>query len=133
VQFITRTLEEARDTGCVKTILGRRRAVSGVRNTDRMRSQPERIAVNAVIQGSAADLIKQAMIDLDTRLCDERYQARMLLQIHDELVFEAPDSEIDRLARLVDECMTRAITFRVPIRVAVSKCPNWLDVQPVRG
>ena len=129
--FITRTLETARATGRVETILGRRRAATGVKFTDRMRTQAERIAFNAVIQGSAADLIKRAMIAVDRRIREEGLKARMLLQIHDELVFEAPDAEIPRLAKLVEHEMTTAIPFDVPIRVDVAAGRNWLDVEPV--
>ncbi len=129
--FITRTLTDARKLGRVQTILGRRRAVSGVKNTDRMRTQAERIAVNAVIQGSAADLIKQAMIDLDQALRETGLQARMLLQIHDELVFEAPQEELPDLARLVEARMTTALPLNVPIKVDLAAGPNWLDVAPI--
>lgn len=131
--FITKALTEAKSTGRVQTILGRRRAVSGVKNTDRMKSQAERIAVNAVIQGSAADLIKRAMIDVDRRIRAEGLRARMLLQIHDELVFEAPDAEIPRLAGIVQEAMTGAIAFDVPLKVDIAAGRNWLDVEPVPG
>jgi DNA polymerase-1 len=129
--FITRTLTEAKQRGRVETILGRRRATAGIKFTDRMRTQAERIAVNAVIQGSAADLIKKAMIDLHNRLKSQDLQARMLLQIHDELVLEAPDSEIELLARLVRDVMTHAIPFDVPLVVDIAAGPNWLDVKPV--
>jgi DNA polymerase-1 len=130
-EFISRTLRTAKDTGRVETILGRRRLVNGVKNTDRMRSQPERIAVNAVIQGSAADLIKKAMIDLDRELRARKSRARLLLQIHDELVLEAPEAEIAELAALVDRVMTSAIAFDVPIEVDVAAGPNWLDVAAI--
>ncbi len=127
--FIRSTLTKAKEAGRVETILGRRRAVSGVKNTDRMRTQPERIAVNAVIQGSAADLIKRAMLAVDRRLRDDGLQARMLLQIHDELVFEAPDAEVPALAELVRHEMNTAITFDVPLKVDIAVGPNWLDVE----
>ncbi len=96
-----------------------------------MKTQAERIAVNAVIQGSAADLIKRAMLDVSRRIRDEKLQARMLLQIHDELVFEAPREELSRLARLVREAMTGALTLDVPLKVDIGAGPNWLDVEPV--
>jgi DNA polymerase-1 len=130
-QFIRRTLESAQKIGRVETILGRRRAVSGIKNVDRMRTQVERIAVNAVLQGSAADLIKRAMLDVDRRIAAEGLKARMLLQIHDELVFEAPDSEIPTLAALVRETMTEALTLDVPLKVDLAAGPNWLDVEDI--
>ena len=95
----------------METILGRRRPISGIKSTTgRSRNLAERTAINTVIQGSAADLIKRAMILLDERLLQGAYQARMLLQIHDELVFEAPETEIPRLAALVRQTMTTRST-----------------------
>ena len=90
-RFITQTLEKAQAAGRVETILGRRRPISGVKNTTgRSRNLAERTAINTVIQGSAADLIKMAMIKIDQRLREQGLKSRMILQIHDELVFEAP-------------------------------------------
>jgi DNA polymerase-1 len=130
--FITRTLEGALAQGRVETILGRRRAINGIKNTTgRNRNLAERTAVNTVIQGSAADLIKRAMLAVDRRLREERLQTRMLLQIHDELVFEAPDPEIPRLAALVNEAMTTALDLDVPLKVDMAWGPNWLDVEPL--
>ena len=127
--FMNRTLEGALRTGYVETILGRRRAINGIKNTTgRNLNTAERTAVNAVIQGSAADLIKRAMIEVDRQIKAQGLQARMLLQIHDELVFEAPDAEIAALAPLVRKAMVGAITFDVPIQVDVATGPNWLDV-----
>ena len=126
--FMTQTLETAQTKGYVATILGRRRAINGIKQTSgRNMNLAERTAVNAVIQGSAADLIKKAMIEVDRRLQAEKLQARMLLQIHDELVFEAPDAEIPTLARLVREAMIGAIPFNVPLKVDVAAGLNWLD------
>jgi DNA polymerase I len=130
--FMSRTLESAKQSGRVETILGRRRAVTGIKNTGfRNLGQTERIAVNAVIQGSAADLIKKAMLLVDQRIREAGFQARMLLQIHDELVFEAPDGEIAPLAALVRHAMTTALDLDVPIKVDVASGPNWLDVEDI--
>ena len=126
--FIRSTLTSAKESGRVETILGRRRAVSGIKNTDRMRTQPERIAVNAVIQGSAADLIKRAMLRVDEGIRSRGMRARMLLQIHDELVFEAPSHEIAALATVVRDAMTGALNLQVPLKVDLAHGPNWLDV-----
>ncbi len=131
-QFITRTLESALAEGRVVTILGRRRAISGIKTTTgRNRNLAERTAVNTVIQGSAADLIKRAMLQIDERLRQGSFQARMLLQIHDELVFEAPDSELDRLAEVVEESMVTALKLEVPLKVDLGAGPNWLDVHTI--
>jgi DNA polymerase-1 len=130
--FITSILESALATGRVETILGRRRAINGIKNTGgRVRNLAERTAINTVIQGSAADLIKRAMIHVDRRLQEEGSPARMLLQIHDELVFECPDHEVRGLARLVEREMTTALNLDVPLKVDLAAGPNWLDVDPI--
>ena len=131
-RFITETLEHAKVAGRVETILGRRRAISGIKNTKgRVRNLAERTAVNSVIQGSAADLIKRAMLEADRRLRLEGLRSRMLLQIHDELVFESPDGELPALAAMVREAMTTALDLDVPLRVDLAAGPNWLDVAPI--
>ena len=130
--FITRTLEEALATGRVETILGRRRPIDGIKNTTgRSRNLAERTAVNSVIQGSAADLIKRAMLAVDRRIRDQGLSARMLLQIHDELVFECPKAEVETLTRVVRKAMITALELDVPLQVDVASGPNWLDVRKV--
>ncbi|MCS6977589.1 MAG: DNA polymerase I [Gemmatales bacterium] len=131
--FQEEVLEQARRQGFVTTILGRRRAIEGVRpqSSYKQRNQPEREALNTVIQGSAADLIKAAMVRIHRRMKHEGFTARMLLQIHDELIFEAPPEELRRLAQLVDQEMTQALPLRVPIKVDLAFGPNWLDTQPL--
>ncbi|MGO9598043.1 MAG: DNA polymerase I [Isosphaeraceae bacterium] len=132
--FITRTLESAQAAGRVETILGRRRPISGIKNTTgRSRNLAERTAVNTAIQGSAADLIKMAMIKIDRRLRAEKLASRMILQIHDELVFEGPENEIPRLAHLVGHEMTTALELDVPLKVDIAAGPNWLDVETIEA
>ena len=92
---------------------------------------PERTAVNTVIQGSAADLIKRAMIRVANRLKNESHPARMLLQIHDELVFETPVAEVPSLARIVKQEMECALDLSVPVVVDISAGPNWLDLNEI--
>lgn len=130
--FLDVVLEECLETGFVRTILGRRRAINGVRPIGKRHGQlnmPERTAVNTVIQGSAADLIKRAMINIDRRLRRESSPARMLLQIHDELVFETPESDVDQLAELVRTEMESAMTLSVPLTVDLATGDNWLDAK----
>jgi DNA polymerase-1 len=132
--FIIETLAECRRNGYVITILGRRRTVQGVRDpssqTDsRQRNLPERIAINTVIQGSAADLIKRAMINVRNRMRRDNVRARMLLQIHDELVFEVPSDEVNQLAVLVTEEMTSVARLAVPLKVDVKVGDNWADCE----
>ena len=130
--FIDATRRHAFEHQRVETILGRRRAISGIKNlTGRTMSLADRLAVNTVIQGSAADLIKMAMLGVDRRLKAEGLRSRMLLQIHDELVFEAPDEELPALAKLASEAMVGALSFDVPLRVDVAAGPNWLEVEAV--
>jgi DNA polymerase-1 len=125
--FIESTLDEALHKGYSTTILGRRREVSGIRPQRWGNlNLPERTAVNAVIQGSAADLIKKAMIAVHSRLKRESHPGRMLLQIHDELLFECPEGDVESLTRLAREEMETAIPFDVPIAVDVSVGDNWL-------
>jgi len=129
--FLNRVLDDCRQNGYVSTILGRRRAIRGVRtDSGRQRNLAERTAINTVIQGSAADLIKLAMLAVHRRLKREQFAARMLLQIHDELVFEAPQEEIDRLAVLVTEEMAGARPLAIPLKVDVKVGPNWADAGP---
>ncbi|MEO8497992.1 MAG: DNA polymerase, partial [Planctomycetota bacterium] len=134
-EFMRKVLEDCRANGYVSTILGRRRVVEGVRDParvgdSRQRTLPERIAINTVIQGSAADLIKQAMINVHGRLRREQSRARMLLQIHDELVFEIPSEERTELATLVTEEMIAAGRLNVPLKVDVKAGKNWAECEP---
>jgi DNA polymerase-1 len=128
-------LKSCRVQGYVQTILGRRRQIEGVRPTTsyRSRNQPEREAINMQIQGSAADLIKVAMLNIHRRLKRENVKSRMLLQIHDELVFEAPPNEEKAIVCLVHEEMTQALLgkLNVPLRVDMSIGPNWHDAAEV--
>jgi DNA polymerase I len=129
-RFITRALEAAQAEGRVGTILGSRRPINGIKTTTgRVRNLAERTAINTIIQGSAADLIKRAMIRIDRELAERGSRARMLLQIHDELVFEVPEDEIAGLAELVRRLMTGALDLKVPLKVDLATGSNWLDVE----
>jgi DNA polymerase-1 len=134
LDYQQRLLSACRANGYVGTILGRRRAISGIRGrtTYQQRNQPEREAINMEIQGSAADLMKKAMLNTYRRLKGEKHQARMLLTVHDELVFEVPPKELKPVAKLVEEEMTGALKLEVPLKVDVAAGPNWLDVEEVR-
>jgi DNA polymerase-1 len=122
------TIRKARETGYVTTLLGRRRYLPDLTGSDaRVRNQAENVAVNTPLQGTAADMIKLAMIHIDERLRADGYRARMLLQIHDELLFEAPDSELERLTAMVRRCMGEALPLDVPIVVDVGTGRNWSE------
>ena len=128
--FIEKTLEECHRTGYAFTILGRRRPIAGIKNTGgRNRNMPERTAINTVIQGSAADLIKLAMLKVHAALEQSDLAAKMLLQIHDELIFESPAEELEPLIELVRENMEQAMSLDVPIIVDVKHGSNWLDAE----
>ena len=132
--FLARVLAECRKKGYVRTILGRRRAISGVREgAGRQRNLAERTAVNTVIQGSAADLIKLAMVAIHRRLRKEHLQARMLLQIHDELIFEVPPDQLHPLAELVRREMVSACTLNVPLKVDIKAGPNWAAAEEMES
>ncbi|MBY0588054.1 DNA polymerase I [bacterium] len=134
-EFFTRILEGAKRDRFVSTLLGRRRPITGIKTTTgRVRNLPERTAINTVIQGSAADLIKQAMVRIHQRLRQENFAARMLLQIHDELVFEVDADRARDLAHMVNHEMSHALDLgRVPIKVDVGIGPNWLDIEAITG
>lgn len=130
-------LDEALSRGFVETILGRRRSITGLKSSrsHRSRTQPEREAINMAVQGSAADLIKLAMLGLDRALERSALGARLVLQIHDELVLECPERETGAAAALVRQAMRGAMDahggLRVPLDVDVAAGPNWLDVEAV--
>ena len=130
-EFIDQTLEQARRTGVVKTMFGRRRLVPEVASRNgQIRASAERVTVNMPIQGTAADILKRAMIDVDGALRARPTRARMILTVHDELLFEAPASEADDIAELVRRTMAGAVALRVPLDVDVGVGPNWNDAKP---
>jgi DNA polymerase-1 len=119
-------IRETRRSGKVRTLFGRQRYVPEIGSRNRTtRSAAERVAVNTPIQGTAADLIKKAMIDLHHRLREERLRTRLLLQVHDELVLEAPDEEVDRASAVVRETMEQVYPLEVPLRVDLKIGSSW--------
>jgi DNA polymerase-1 len=130
--FCEQVLTDTVRTGYARTILNRRRAITGIRRTTGInRNMPERTAINTVIQGSAADLIKQAMLDVDSALASSTLRATLLLQIHDELVFECHRDDAAALIPMIREKMQNAMTLDVPLDVDVTIGPNWLDQEDV--
>ncbi len=131
--YLDQQIERARREGFVQTLLGRRRYIPEVNSPDMViRQFGERMAVNAPIQGTAADLIKRAMVQMARELARERLASRMVVQVHDELVFEAPRHELDRLVPLVRRVMEGVIELSVPLTVTMKAGPNWLDLTEVR-
>ena len=126
--YIEDTLAAARETGYVETLFGRRRYLPDINSKNgTVRSLAERTAVNAPIQGSSADIIKLAMINVDRRLTEEGLQSKMVLQIHDELMFDAVPEELDRLEKIVTEEMESVISLSVPLTVECNHGSNWLE------
>jgi len=135
LQYQDNLLIECRKTGKVETILGRRRHFArneiSARPSYKGRRMIDRQAINMEIQGSAADLMKLAMLHVRRRLKKEERKAQMLLTVHDELVLEVPPEELREVARLVREEMVGALNLDVPLRVDVSVGENWLDTEEV--
>ena len=128
--YMDSIVAEAKKQGYVTTILNRRRYLPEINSSNfNLRSFAERTAMNTPIQGSAADIIKKAMIDMDARLKKEGLQAKLLLQVHDELIFEAPQEEVEILERIVPEVMEHAIELKVPLKVDFSYGPTWYDAK----
>ncbi len=129
--FIDQTLEEARRTGVVKTMFGRRRPVPEITSRNgQIRSAAERVAVNLPIQGTAADILKRAMIDVHAALGKAFPTARMILTVHDELLFEAAARQAEDVAALVRQSMANAVRLSVPLDVDVGIGETWKDAKP---
>ncbi len=126
--WIDTVLMEARTNAATSTLFGRRRALPEINSSNgRLRSFAERVAVNTPIQGTAADLIKRAMIDVAAALTDSKIDARMLLQVHDELIFEVAEGELDALVELIRPLMERAPELNVALIVDWGSGKNWLE------
>jgi DNA polymerase-1 len=127
-QYINDTIAGARRDGYVATLTGRRRYLPDINSRNQnIRGNAERQAINMPIQGTAADMIKIAMIRLDTSMREKKMKSRMLLQVHDELVFEVPREEEKKMTGLVTDGMQNAMTLSVPIKVDVGTGKNWLE------
>src|SRR5262249_43814384 len=124
--YIKQTLEEGRQNGYVTTLFGRRRYMPALTSSNYMlRSAAEREATNAPLQGSAADLMKRAMVRIDRSLAEAGHDATMLLQIHDELIFEVRKSQLHEVAHLVRTEMEAAVDLTVPLEVTLKTGQNW--------
>ena len=124
--YLDATVEEAKKTGYATTMFGRKRHVPELKAANAaQRGFGERTAMNHPMQGSAADIIKLAMKQVQQRLHDEGFEARLMLQVHDELDFSVPEGEIERLGGMVREVMENVVELRVPLEVDVSWGDNW--------
>jgi len=126
--FMRQTIAEADKNGYVKTMKGRRRNLLQIHSSNRqLREFAERTSINTPIQGSAADMIKIAMIDIHRSIIEANLKSKMILQVHDELVFEVPDPEIEPMKKLVRDKMEMALGLRVPVKVDIGTGNNWLE------
>jgi DNA polymerase-1 len=127
-RFLERCVMDAQTQGYVETILGRRRPIPDIRSAVlSIRNAAERVAINSVVQGSAADLIKTAMVNLHRRLKKEKRPSKMLLQVHDELVFETPEGAVEEDAQIIREEMQNAMLLKVPVKAEVGWGKNWQE------
>lgn len=131
-QWIDTTIQEARSSGISTTMMGRRRYIKDINSKNfNLRSFAERTAVNTPIQGTAADIIKIAMLQVQEQLKKRNFEAKMLLQVHDELIFEVPPQEIAGLIVILRECMEHAVNLEVPLKIDVNVGFNWYDMERV--
>jgi len=127
-QYIHDTMNKARADGYVSTLLGRRRYIADIKSKNQtVRQNAERQAINMPIQGTAADMIKLAMVHLEAALREQKLRSAMLIQVHDELVFEIPASEETIMRSLVHEKMCNALPLAVPVEVEIGTGKNWLE------
>ena len=127
--YMTNIVESAREKGYVETVMGRRRYLRNINSNNAfVRSGEERNAINSPIQGSAADMIKLAMIKVHQVLEEGNYDTKMIMQVHDELVFDVPKAELEELMPKIETCMKEAIPgLKVPILVGMDYGANWLE------
>ena len=128
--WIDQTLAEVHETGYVRTLFGRIRPIPEIRSKNHhSRNFAERTAINAPIQGTAADLIKKAMVSIDGEICRQNLKSKLISQVHDELVFEVENSEVEKLKKLVKEQMEKVAELRVPLQVDLAVGNSWFDAK----
>jgi DNA polymerase I len=127
-QYMDDTIKFARENGYVQTLLGRKRFIRDINTRNQtQKGFAERNAINAPIQGSAADMIKIAMVEIDKKIIAHKFSSKMILQVHDELVFDCLKTELDVLKKIVKEEMEKALPLDVPVYVEMGSGENWLD------
>ncbi len=127
-RFLKETIRSAEETGFVRTLMGRRRRVAGITSKNRTeKTAAERVAVNSPIQGTAADIVKIAMVRLFHRLGEEKLSTRVLLQVHDEIILEAPEDEVPAVERIVREVMEHVTEQPIPLKVHCESGESWGD------
>ena len=127
-EYMSKQIDFARENGYVETLMGRRRYLTNINSQNGMiRSADERNAINAPIQGSAADIIKIAMKNIFNILSEKQFKSKMILQVHDELVFDVHLSELDKIKKVVKNSMENAVTLDIPLKVDIGSGKNWLE------
>ena len=128
--YLEATRQQARRHGYVETILHRRRYIPGINAANRTsREAAERMAINMPVQGTSADIIKLAMLALEKELRQRQLGSRMILQVHDELIFEVPEAEVSLMQKLVADLMSSAMILSVPLKVDIKTGPNWAEME----
>ena len=126
--YMDRVINEARENGYVSTVLGRKRYLRDINSRNAtMRGYAERNAINAPIQGTAADIIKVAMIHIHEWMMQEKVKSKMIMQVHDELVFDVPKDEVELMKKKIEELMKNALPLEVPMEVGMGVGKNWLE------
>jgi DNA polymerase-1 len=122
--------EKAEETGYAITMSGRKRFLPDIKSKNRtVKSMAERVAINSPIQGTAADMIKMAMIEIDHQIRERGLKTRMILQVHDELIFEVPENEVAEVSKLVKEGMENVVELKVPLIVDMGTGDNWYSLK----
>ncbi|MHB0898291.1 MAG: DNA polymerase, partial [Spirochaetales bacterium] len=128
-RFIQKTIAETEASGYATTMFGRRRKIAAINSKNKTERQAaQRVAVNTPIQGSAADIVKRAMLLVDKQLRERMPEVSMLLQVHDELVFEAPEASVEKACDIIRKEMESAATLSVPLRVSIETAYSWGDM-----
>ena len=128
--YMNKEIEEAHKNGYVLTIMNRKRTIEELSSTNYMqRSMGERMALNTPIQGSSADILKKAMIEIDRRFASQKLESTMLLQVHDELIFNVKNNELDKVKEIVKDIMENTIKLSVPLVVDIETGINWYDAK----
>jgi len=128
--YLDELKEIASEKGYSETMFGRKRFLPDINSSNRtIKSMAERLAINSPIQGTAADIIKVAMINIDKTLCEKNMKSKMILQVHDELIFEVEESELDQMQTIIKDGMENAVKLRVPLRVDMGIGVNWYDLK----
>jgi DNA polymerase-1 len=129
-QYLESTKQQARESGYVQTLLSRKRFIPEINSPNRqVREAAERMAINMPVQGTSADIIKVAMVNLYREMDKRQLKSKLLLQVHDELIFEVPQEELETMRQLVPQIMSTALALSVPLKVDIKTGSNWGEME----